>query len=394
MSDEAADEVFIPLEDYEEPAIPAEEMFRRLLGRVRALFNRSGSGPVVADDQLQKATLDTLNQVVAPPACGPLLDELDATIKAWLAETPRVSHVKVVVLPPCDENPVVETWARQNGHQLVVPPERGALIAASAPDVPALDGEGLLVVPRLEAWLLRHRHGLRAVRALLAALDLLDRPVVIGCNSWAWAFLGKAVDADLLLSDAVTFRAFDAARLHRWFSHLATEEATGAVRFRLPGTGEDVLAQDDEGKPENDYLETLAGRSLGIPWVAWRMWRRSMRSDRGEAVGKDAKAVASADTQADAGEQTLWIAALDEYVLPGPNEQMALLVLQALLIHGPLAPEHLRLVLPLVGESNTVPVLVKAGFLERQGDLLAARPAAYPAIRNGLASAGLPLDRL
>ena len=85
--------------------------------------------------------------------------------------------------------------------------------------------------------------------------------------------------------------------------------------------------------------------------------------------------------------------ALEEYVLPGRDEQSALLVLQALLIHGPLSAQHLRLVLPLVGESNIVSVLVKSGFLERKGELFTVRPAAYPTIRAGLKSAGLPMDQ-
>ena len=390
---DAGRERLIPLDDYKEPAMPTEEAFRRLLGRARALIARNDPKPFIADDRLQKVTRDTLDEIVAPPACGPLLAELERTVAAWLANEPKLPHLKVVVLPPCEQNGLIETWARQSGHQIVPPPARVSLIAAEAPHLPDLGGEGVLVVPQLEAWLLRHRSGLRTVRALLAALDALDRRVVIGCNSWAWAFLGKAAGADLLLPDPVSFRAFDAARLHRWFLELSTAEATASVKFRLPKTGENVMEEDDEGKLKSDFLATLAGRSLGIPWVAWHMWRRSMRSDQEQAVAEDMEAMASSDESTEAGEQTLWIAALDDYVLPGKTEQTGLLVLHALLIHGPLSAEHLRLVLPIVGESNIVPVLVKAGFLQRTGDTLACAPAAYPAIRSGLAAAGMPIGR-
>ena len=216
--------------------------------------------------------------------------------------------------------------------------------------------------------------------------------IVIGCNSFAWAFLRKAVSADLALPDAVTFLAFDEMRLHRWFGQLATSEATGSVRFRRSQSGVNVLELGDDGTPKDDYLRVLAGRSLGIPWVAWHMWRRSLRSGDEQEPAEDAKAVLSSDEEEVPSEQTLWVAALDEYVLPGKNEQSALLVLQALLIHGALSASQLRLVLPLVGESNIVSVLIKAGFVARDGDLFTCRPAAYPAIRAGLSSAGLPPD--
>ncbi len=380
---------FIPLDEFKPPGLPTQEVFRRLLGRVQALVARSDPKPFIADDKLKKATLERLEEVVAPPACGPLLDELDRAVATWRARRPAVSHVLPVVLPPCDENAVVETWARQAGHQVLEPPSREALVGTPAPGMPVLEGEGLLVVARLEQWFLRHRNGLQVVRRLLAALDALERPVVVGCNGWAWAFLARAVDADMLLPDAQTFRAFDAARLHRWFHQLAGAKGTDGVRFRLPGSGEDVLEQDEGGVPRSSYLQTLAGRSLGIPWVAWHMWRRSLQMDGGEpSVTEDAKALA---TDGAAGEQTLWVAALEEYVLPGAHRQTALLVLHALLIHGPLTAGELRLTLPVVGESNILPVLAKAGFLERRDALFLVRPAAYPAIRAGLAAAGFPL---
>lgn len=381
----------IPLEDAETPSVPNEELARRYLGRLVALFHRKRSEPFIADDKLHRATLQRLNEVVAPPACGPVLADIQATAERWLGDRPTASHVLTLVLPPCDENAIIETWAVQAGHRILAAPSRQALVAPVPPVLPELYGTGVLVIPRLEDWFLRHRDGLRAVRALLAAVDACDRPVVVGCNAWAWAFLSKATGADALLPDAVTIRPFDAPRLHAWFVQLSTSEATGAMRFRLPGTGEDVLATDATGAPDNDYLRKLAGRSLGVPWVAWHLWRRSLRSSDDEGVADDIKA---AVTDGQASEQTLWVAALDEYLLPGTDDDAVLHVLQALLIHGPLTPEELRLVLPVVGESNVVPILVRAGFLKRQGDRFACRAAAYPAIRDGLEAAGFPLGRV
>ena len=383
--------------------MPAQELLRTLLARVQALIARSEPKPFIADDRLEQATMTMLDQVVAPPACGPVLEELDRTVAAWCTEDPRVSTIKMVVLPPCDENEIIRSWADQHGHTVLEPPPRAMLVDVPASPLPDLVGDGVLVIPRLEEWFLRHRNGLRTVRALLEALEASRRLTVIGCNSWAWSFLGKAVGADLLMPDAVTFLAFDEMRLYRWFKQLATSDETGTMRFRQATSGADVLKMGEDGAPEDDYLRTLAGRSLGIPWVAWHMWRRSLRSghpgdEDGDAPAPDApaqdlKALASAD--GDPGEQTLWVAALDEFVLPGAHEQSALLILQALLIHGALDPGQLRLVLPLVGETSLITVLVKAGFIARNADgLYACRAAAYPAIRAGLLAAGMPLDQI
>ena len=385
---------FIPLEDYTEPPMPTEEYIRRMLGRLQAILVRKKPKPFIADDKLKRATMDMLEEVVAPPACGPLLEELDRTVAAWANEEPRASLIKVVVLPPCDENAVVRTWGESAGHQVLAPPSRDTLISVPSMPLPNLEGDGILVVPRLEEWFVRHRNGLHPVRALLAALDTSKRQVVIGCNSWAWAFLAKAVAADQLLPDAVTFEAFDEMRLHLWFAELAKADSTSSVMFRRSSSGADVLELASDGTPKDEFLRSLAGRSLGIPWVAWHMWRRSLRSDEEHTPAADAAAMVSSDEDEQSSEQTLWVAALEEFVLPGANEQAILLVLQALLIHGSMTEAHLRLVLPIVGEFINLPVLVKAGFVARDGDRFACRPAAYPAIRSGLETAGLPLDRM
>ena len=162
----AGEEVFIPLSDYKEPAMPAQELLRSLIGRVQALLVRHDPKPFIADDRLKKATMDTLDQVVAPPACGPLLAELHRTVAAWLSERPVVSSIKMMVIPPCDENDVVETWARQEGHAVLAPPRRDDLVQIPRVALPALDGDGLIVVPRLEDWFIRHRNGLHTVRRL------------------------------------------------------------------------------------------------------------------------------------------------------------------------------------------------------------------------------------
>ncbi len=387
---------FQPLGDYAWPSAPAEEAARRLLRRLRKTFARGDEPPTMARDRLQRATLEKLDEVVAPPASGPLVRELGLTVADWIADPAPKSWLRLVVLPPCDDTRLVETWARDNGHQVLLPPDRAALTGGAPPrlpDLPGLDGQGVLVIPQLERWFVRHRNGLSHVRALLAGLDRLQRHCLIGCNSWAWAFLSKAANADAILPTGLTFQAFDAQRLQRWFTQLAQGDAATDVTFRLSGSGEDVLETDEDGALKSDFFKKLAARSLGIPWVAWYLWRTGLRSEQ-EPDERDP----DAETAAGSDDLTLWIAPFQEFTLPPQREQLSLLILQALLLHGPMTQEEMGHVLPATSDLSVLPALVRADFIARrraeEGDQFSCRAAAYPAIRSELSGAGYPMDRL
>jgi len=396
-------DVFQPVEAYDPPSLPTVDWLQATLTRLRTLVQRSDAQPFIADDRLQRSTLDMLDQVVAPPACGPLVDELQATLGTWVDADQPTFCQQLVVMPPCDEKGVMESWAERYGHQLLDAPARDTLFTADASSLPRLEGASLLVIPRLEEWFVRHRNGLALVRALLSRLNSLGRRCVIGCNSWAWAFLSKAVGAQLMLPNGLTFKPFDATRLSVWFAELAQAESLDNIRFRLSTSGRDVLARDDDGDLVSDHFTTLAARSRGIPWVAWHMWRRSLRSTADQTTDTQAKPapehVDGVPTQRALGtpddEQTLWVVALEQFALPGGDAGPdALIVLQALLIHGALSLEQLARTTPIVGQSNVLAALIRSGVVQRDGALFRCCPAAYPAIRSGLHTAGFSMDRL
>lgn len=368
----------IPLADYEAPALPTDERLKRFIGKAKALFGNGEGSAFIADEQLKKATLRDLNRVVAPPAAGPVMAEIDLSISAWLGAPPTAERVKAIVLPPCDNTNVVAAWAEAAGHRTLSRTNRDADPAVLFETLADCDPDALLVVPRLEEWFLRTPEGLAPIRALIAWLDQRRQRCVIGCNSWGWAFLAKAVDVDLLVGAPLIFQPFDGPRLAQWFGELATDEKTSGTRFRLVEGGVDLFC-DDNDAAASDFFETLAGRSRGIPWVAWHMWRRTLRTERED------------DTASSDEEETLWIAGLAELVLPGDQPRDALLVLHALAIHGQLTAPELRAVLPIVGEATVLPALIAGGFIERDDVTLTLRPEAYPAIRDGLRSAGLPI---
>ena len=369
--------------------MPADDAVRSWVGRAWELLRqREEAGPLIGEDKLRRAEEASPGGEAPAPVCEALLRDLDAELTGWLSGLGAAgTRVRVVVLPPGDRDCLLRAWADRRGLDVLPAPNRAAL---TAPDPPAPDldaagsGDGPLVVPRLERWFLRRHDGLAAVRGLLAAVERTDRRVLVGCNGWAWDFLCAAVRANLGLPAARTFRAFDAGRLAGWFAELAAD--AGETRFRSPETGEDILA---DGTVDN-FHRTLAARSLGVPWVAWDLWRRSLRTE-----APDESDAAAATPPAPGERRTLWVAALEEFTLPTRHEPEALLALHALLIHGPLTREELVAVAPDAGGPPTVSALLAAGFVRREkcGEL-AVVPAAYPAIRAGLAAAGFPTDSL
>ena len=394
--DEAPDdapEAFIPLADYAAPGGPVGHLARRLLDRVRRVL-ASEEAPVVEDEGLREATRATVDDHMGTPDCAPLVRELDATLDGW-ATGGRAAEdtLRLVVLPPGDPHGLLAGWAARRAHAVLEPPSFDALLAPRerSPLDAAPGGDGVLVVPRLERWFVRHRNGLAHVRALLAELAAGERRCVVGCNSWAWLYLARAVEADLLLPPPLTFAPFDAPRLHRWLAELAVADGTRDVVFRTSGSGTDVFARDADDGFESDFLPGLAARSRGVPWVAWRQWRRGLRTRRegADGDGEDGPEDDADGADADGPEDTLWLVETGEPVLPIGHERTARLVLHALLLHGELATAELARVLPVVGESNIVPALARAGFVERADGRYRCATSAYPAIFESLATAGL-----
>ncbi|MDQ2778298.1 MAG: hypothetical protein M3Y32_01940 [Pseudomonadota bacterium] len=395
MSEDKAEAVsFNPLGQYALPAMPAVHALKRFATMLRKRIQQDADDPVLANDRLQRASSDEIDSIVAPPAHGSLLTELDRSLNAWCEEASPPVWLKVVVLPPGDRQPLLQSWAEAHGYPLLQPPQRARLLDPPTIDAEALQGSGVLVIPDLAGWFLRHRNGLQSVRSLLLLLSRAQRHCVLGCNSWAWAFLCRAAGADLLLPPAITFRAFDAMRLRAWFDSLAAATAQReAVTFRLAGSGVDVLAQDSSGELDNAYLKRLAARSFGIPWVAWHLWRLGLRS-RLEGNGLSDKALKRIEHTTAGDERTVWVVGFDELVLPKKHADEALLVLQALLIHGTLDASSLRAVLPHLGEAELLPALIRAGFVLRTELDYHVLPSAYPQAREALAAAGYPLDHL
>ena len=358
-----------------------------------------------------------------------MLDALDQSVADTVRSMAGASRCQAIVLPPCDGSDgrpgMMESWAMRHGHELLEPPTRRALLDGTDTDVPSLLGVGVLVIPDLAGWFLRHTHGLGLLRHLIDALTTVDRPVIVGCNSWAWAFLKKAMNIDLRLSRPLVPQAYGAERLRQWLGsgdssgeqggHADVDtngvedgdtggsmdgDASGAgdgsgsgsearFVFRRSDTGALALATDPDGKCSDDYLRNLSAHSLGIPWVAWHVFRQVQRRlPEGKSVSE------AGEMSKDESERTAWLAAFPTFTLPPGHEPAARLLLHAVLLHGSLDEESLAATLPTANCSDLLSALMRTGHLIESSDGYECAPVAYPDIRQSLSEAGFPLDQL
>ncbi len=365
--------------------MPTDESLRRVGWRLwRRLRGNPRIDPFIAAESLSLANAKQLDKLAAPPACGPLLDELTSTFADWLATTEPAHWVQLVVLPPCDQSDVLRSWAVANKHPIVEPPERTSLLCRKPCEVELDGSQSLLVFPRLEHWFLRHHLGLNQLQQLLNQLVEIEQHCIVGCNSWAWSYLSKALQTQLVLPSPLTFEAFDKDRLRNWLTDLSTSDDHSST-FRFAKSGTEVHGEQANPKVTDDYFAKLAARSLGIPWVAWHQWRRSLRISS-EADHKVEERFPH--------ERTVWVADLADVRIPSDNMQAGLLMLQSLLIHDRLTAAELAATVPDIQCSNVLSALLNAEIVYRDGHELRCDPAAYPAVRANLLAAGFPGDPL
>lgn len=366
----------IELSTYKTPELPADERVQTLLTHLRTTFFPNGSSNVIAGERLETPALRRLDAAAHPPASGPVVEEIAHSVDDWRSTANPAQPLLAIVLPPGDDNDAVQTWAERDGCAVLdAPSDHGEPLDLARLD--RLESGQFIVIPKLEAWFLRTPAGLRRIRHLLAELAARRQRAVVGCNSFAWSFLSRAVGIDNFAGKAMTFRPFDAKRLETWLSGLAEVERKRGVRFRLVDKGDEIFSGEDETLSHEFFLR-LAGYSLGIPWVAWQMWRSVLW-------------IEDHAPEAASERQHFWVSPLEELVLPGDYPREFLFALHAIALHGALAPAALDQVLPEGASTDMVATLVGSRLTEFQNGRLQLQPEAYPAVRSGLRSAGFPV---
>ena len=385
----------IPLDDYVRPAGPAVNQLENWYQSLRKKVLNQGSEVSVTEDQLSKASIESIRSFTAEPDCADLFQTLDKAYLEWMNSTVNDNNIRLLVFPPCDRSNRVASWANSNHIEVLEAPNRSELLSRDLADVVIPIGTGPLVIPNLENWFIRHRRGLRHIRALLAALQNTSRRCLVSCSSWSWLYLKKAVNADLVLPVPQSLAPFDAENLGNWLLALLSEESNQPVIFRDYSDGKEILCRDEDGTTSFDVMKQLADDSGGIPWIAWQLWRRSLRTKAEEDSQKDNGDNNAAESEnqqdSDSDKTVFWVVSNQPQTLPRGHERAACLLLQALLIHGSLPEKILSAVLPSVGETNLVIALIRSGFVERHDGEVRCLATAYPTIWRSLTNSGMSM---
>ncbi len=406
---------FIPTNDYIVPAAPPREAVRKRLNWFRHRLQTVSPAELARKRDLRAIPQHLLNWAAPPPSPTQGMLGLELYLNEWMQSRRPQFPVQVVIGPPgSGAEQIVADLARRKQWKLIRPPSYEQILAGGDQWLAQFNEkeETPLVLPQLGKCYLRHQEGLELMDRLLDNLAITRRRVLIACDSWAWAFLRKAVQVDAMLPVATSLAAFHAERLQFWLPLLARRTYQGAFIFRQVSDGELMFpmvereelqssnlpdAYDQERYAEwlnvNYFLKQLATHSRGVPGVAWALWRQCLKIEVDTQINPNFLAQASRDKG-----YTVWVlpwAQVKFPFVPGWAGTEDLFVLHALLLHGGMTAEWLDAVLPY--SDNQVRQIMHrlrhAGLVNVNQGVWRVTLLGYPAVRRFLVSEGYLTDR-
>lgn len=293
---------------------------------------------------------------------------------------------------------ILGQWAEQRQWRILDPPTPEQILAADPTWLSSqMTDERAWVLPALERVYLRHAAGLGLMRQFLrqACSGSLGRSV-IGCDSWAWAFLRRAGPNGR--APTLALQAFDQERLSLYLQGLTDVAEKPRLVFRHAHSGKYVLPPPAENPDEGavvdrDFLGRLAVYSRGIPGIAQTLWRASLRTRLDPEIPAE-------ETSSDAPKSpypTMWITPWNDIkkpTLPAHAGRDCAFVLHTLLLHNGLTAEWLGQLLPLSPDQviETLWWLRDADLLEQAGEVWRVSPLGYPVVRKFLEDHGYFID--
>lgn len=258
------------------------------------------------------------------------------------------------------------------------------------------DEHQVVVLPNLEACYLRHPRGLEIVRWLVDHLWTIRQRCVLGCDSWAWAYLGHAARAHLLQPNPITLAPLDAEALECWIAQTVHSRTPAQLTFRRADNGRIAIRLPDAPEDSDSSLEFLvhlAAYSRGNPGVAWDIWRRSLAI----AVDDDVKAEAQAEADQDRG-RTIWVRPWEKVHRPtiDATSRELFFVLHTVLLHHGAAADQISDLLGLtrLEIEQQLQYLQSANVLALWEGRWLTVPGAYPMVRGILRGEGYLTDAL
>ncbi|PDV96911.1 hypothetical protein [Candidatus Chloroploca asiatica] len=391
---------FIPISEYKSPEVPVSQVTRKGLSQIWRIFRQEEEKSEVAfkpESDLRTLDASQLEQISSAPNWEAGGSALRETLQTWLKSDRIGQNIVFLVEPPHGGHAEkLMAWATQNDVTIVSPPtpeqimENADVWLASLPE-----RDTFWIYPTLEKTYLRHASGLSLMRRFLdrAASGAMGLGV-IGCDSWAWAYLQHVWHGSW--PSAITSKASDQTQLVRQFQRMLRPKRGTTYLFCQADNGAPLFStgkEDNNSEKTSDYLQQLAAFSHGNIGVAQAIWRDSLCIEPDEALREKQ----NDDEDATLASQVIWVTPWDDLEhpsLPAKASEQVAFVLHTLLLHNGLSFELLQQLLPLAGNQimETVSQLTEAGLVTYQDKTWKVAARGYPVVRSYLKSNGYLCD--
>lgn len=382
---------YVSLPDYRVPTPPAEKVAVSLWSSIRQMFQRT----TAVDIQFKKEQdLHALPQVRMAYLVPPLPWEdaataLDTTLRDWMEAGLSEKSVKFFIGQPFSSHAeIVSLLGRQHRAEEIMPPSIEQILSNDESWFNDWPSSGTFwVLPNLEHCYLRHANGLDLVRRLLslAANGKLGKGV-IGCDSWAWAYVQRIFP--LPQAAAITLQAFDARRLQCLLFELMKSRSKTEIHCYNAKNGKEITAASAEGEQQQKEFVELAAHCRGNVAIATTYWRESLRyrPDEDEAWGHERTETDTGENRS--GEHVLVAEMPPDPELPIGIDEEFFLLLHAMLLHGGLLEPLLGDLLPLSATRcrGLLGQLRQSGIARCANGRWQVRETAYAKVRRLLSS--------
>jgi len=394
-ADDAHDVVweFVPLDEYHVPCDWQPDALRKrwpAFARVLQPRRDDVCRPVRAEADLRALPGVRLEHLVPAIDWSGAARALDRALAAQPAQRAPIRFV--VGQPHGGHARILQAWAKARGARLLDPPDSRDLLAGERHWLGGLARSTTpWVLPELERCFLRRCGGLDVVRGFLdAVLGGAAGEGVVGCDSWAWAFLQRLWPVPA--PPPLTLQFFDGRRLSSFLMRPCANGNVAALEFRDARSGARLLPVPDASEP-GAVLQQLAAHCRGNPGIARIYWRERLRSepDRKLEDGGDPPVAEPGG----AGNRVVWVtAAFDDPVMPIETGEELLFVVHALLVHNGLSLGLLQEVLPALASRMLAYLLhlESLGIVEAEGDIWQVSALGYASAREALRSRAYLVD--
>lgn len=401
---------FVQPQKFELPAEPASRKARSFFQKLFPGMNKEDAeiGHEAVQSELKNAPGSLIDWLAPFPSWLQAAAAIEKNLLQWLEDDSPDGNSRVMVAPyGSGLGEILAALAEEKKWRVLAAPDCRVLRTRDfswLADLP-LDSGGPLIIPRLEAFFLRHFNGLEHLRKLVEKLFNAGARCVIGCNSWLWHYVVSAMHIQDSFGRVFYLQSLQAQDLQQLFCGLESQQNHRPTVFRQADNGSFVLPPEITGKGRveaadnitgargefpSSFLKKLALESRGIPLVAWAIWRNSLRLAPDEDVAEIAREVADSDATATAKAKTIWVKAFEDIELPKVPEgvgQAGAFLLLFLLQHDGLKTETIFELLNF-GRDQLISLLnrlQKAGIIVLENSVWRAGWQGYPAIRRFLA---------